>query len=242
MSLTDEELVRYDRQIPVIGYENQVRLKNTSVLVVGLGGLGSIITTYLVASGIGRIVVVDHDTVSLSDLNRQILYDTSVLGKPKALVAREKLSKLNPNVVVETYVEEFTYGFGERIIRDVDIIVDALDNWETRFVVDKLAFKYNKPLVHGGVEGFYGQVTTLIPGKPPCLRCIFQIVKPVKKRVNVVATTPGIIGVIEANEVLKLAIGLGELLVNKILIYNGLKNEFTIIEIRDVDCRICYEE
>ncbi|MEM1675248.1 MAG: HesA/MoeB/ThiF family protein [Desulfurococcaceae archaeon] len=242
MSLTDEELVRYDRQIPVIGYENQVRLKNTSVLVVGLGGLGSIITTYLVASGIGRIVVVDHDTVSLSDLNRQILYDTSVLGKPKALVAREKLSKLNPNVVVETYVEEFTYGFGERIIRDVDIIVDALDNWETRFVVDKLAFKYNKPLVHGGVEGFYGQVTTLIPGKTPCLRCIFQIVKPVKKRVNVVATTPGIIGVIEANEVLKLAIGLGELLVNKILIYNGLKNEFTIIEIRDVDCRICYEE
>lgn len=242
LDLTEEELIRYDRQIPVIGLENQIRLKKTRVLVVGLGGLGSVVTKYLVAAGIGKLVIVDNDTVSLSDLNRQILYDINDINKYKAEVAGEKLSKINPNVDIEAYVEEFTYSFGEKIVVNIDIIVDALDNWETRFVLDKLAFKYNKPLVHGGVEEFYGQVTTIIPGKTPCLRCIFHIVKPVKRRVNIIGTTPGVIGIIEANEVIKLVTGLGELLTNKILIYNGLKNEFTVIEIRDMNCKICFEE
>ncbi len=244
MSLSEEELERYDRQIPVIGLENQVKLKNTTVLIVGLGGLGSAVSLYLTAAGIGRLIIVDEGLVELSNLQRQILYNIDDLGKPKVFIARDKLIKINPNVVIEAYNEEFTYEFGEKIIDKCDIVVDALDNWETRFILDKLAFKYKKPLVHAGVEGFYGQLTTIIPGKTPCLRCIFQKIKPIKRKINVVATTPGILGIIEANEVIKLATGLGEVMANKLLIYNGLVNDFTIIEIktRPEDCRICYED
>jgi len=243
--LTPEELERYDRQIPVIGLENQVKLKNTRVLVAGLGGLGSAVSLYLAAAGIGSLVLVDDGFVELSNLQRQVLYSTEDVGKPKALVAAEKLKKLNPHITVKPVVAKLTYELGEELIREVDVLVDALDNWETRVVLDKLAFKYGKPLVHAGVEGFYGQLTTIIPGKTPCLRCIFQVQFPKKaeRRVNVVATTPGILGVLEANEVIKLVTGLGEVYANKLLVYDGLRGEIVVLNI-NVDlskCSICYE-
>ncbi|OYT40498.1 MAG: adenylyltransferase [Desulfurococcales archaeon ex4484_58] len=241
MKLSNEEIERYDRQIGVIGLENQLKLKNASVLVVGLGGLGSVASYYLVSAGIGRLILVDNEVVELSNLQRQILYTVDDLGRKKALVAKERLSKLNPNVEIIVYPEKFTLELGSRLVDQVDVIVDALDNWETRFLLDKLAFKHKKPLVHAGVEGFHGQLTTIIPGKTPCLRCIFHVEKPVRRKINVVATTPGVLGVLEVCEVIKLITGIGEVLANKILVYNGLTNSFDIVEIKSSDCKICYE-
>jgi len=241
LELSSEEFERYDRQIPVIGFENQLKLKKTSVLIVGLGGLGSSVSLYLAAAGVGRMVLVDNGVVELSNLQRQVLYNIDDIGKPKALVAREKLVKLNPNILVEAYSVDFTQEFGEKIFPSINIVVDALDNWETRILLDKLAFKYGKPLVHAGVESFYGQLTTIIPGETACLRCLFNIVKAPARRVNVVSTTPGILGLLEANEVIKLATGVGEVFKNKLFIYDGLRNNFTVIEIKPSDCRICYD-
>jgi len=242
LGLSIEEMERYSRQIPVIGVEGQLKLKNTTMLIVGLGGLGSIVSIYLAASGVGRLIIVDNESVELSNLQRQILYTTSDLGKPKAYVAKERLSMINPNVEIEAYNMVFDMDNGSELVKKADIVIDALDNWETRFILDKLVFKHGKPMVHAGVEGFYGQLTTIIPGKTPCLRYIFQSVKLSRRRVNVLATTPGVLGILEANEAIKLATGIGEVLANKILVYNGLRNEFTIIDLKPQQeyNEICY--
>jgi len=242
LSLSIEEMERYSRQIPVIGVEGQLKLKNTTMLIIGLGGLGSIASMYLVASGVGRLIIVDNESVELSNLQRQILYTISDLGKPKAYVARDRLSMINPNVEIEAYNMQFNMENGGELVKKADVVIDALDNWETRFILDKLVFKHGKPMVHAGVEGFYGQLTTIIPGKTPCLRYIFQSVKPSRRRVNVLATTPGVLGILEANEAIKLATGIGEVLANKILVYNGLRNEFTIIDLKPQQGfnEICY--
>ncbi len=243
MELSKEEFIRYDRQIPVIGLENQLKLKNSSVLIVGLGGLGSAVSYYLAASGVGKLVIIDKDVVEPGNLQRQILYTINDLGKSKAFVAKDRLLKLNPYIEIDAYNEELTYSLGEKLVKQVDVVVDALDNWETRILLDKLVYKHGKPLVHAGVEGFYGQLTVVVPGKTPCLRCIFNIKGETRSRkVNVLATTPGVLGILEANEVIKLLTGLGEVLANKLLIYNGLTNDFTIIEFGGSDCRICSEE
>lgn len=243
--LSPQELERYDRQIPVIGLDNQLKLKNSTVLIVGLGGLGSAVSIYLASAGIGHLILIDNGVVELSNLQRQILYTVSDLDKPKAYVARNKLLQINPGIIIEAYNNEFNEELGAKLVNKSDVIVDALDNWKTRFLLDKLAFKYRKPLIHAGVEEFYGQLTTIIPGKTPCLRCIFHRVgnNGYKRKINVVATIPGILGVLEANEVIKIITGMGETMANKLLIYNGLTNEFTLIEIKTdpESCRICYD-
>ncbi|MCD6301282.1 MAG: HesA/MoeB/ThiF family protein [Staphylothermus sp.] len=240
--LTKEEIERYSRQIMVFGEEGQVKLKSSTVLVAGVGGLGSPVSYYLVAAGIGKLIIIDEGVVELSNLQRQILYTVDDIGKPKVFVAAERLRKLNPNVEIVPVHERITEELLEKYIKDVDVVVDALDNWETRIILDKVCYRNNKPFVHAGVEGFYGQMTFIIPGKTPCLRCIFPIHKQGEKRtIPIVSTTPGILGVLEANEVLKYILGMGEVLANKLLIYNGLYNMFEIIEIKTDNCKICYE-
>ncbi|MET1160455.1 MAG: HesA/MoeB/ThiF family protein [Thermoprotei archaeon] len=241
--LSKEEFERYDRQIPVIGLENQLKLKNSSVLVVGLGGLGSAVSYYLAAAGVGKLVLVDRENVEISNLQRQVLYTVNDIGKPKAFVARERLLALNNNIIIEAYAEEFTRDLGEKLVPKVDVVIDALDNWETREILDSLAYKYGKPLIHAGVEEFYGQLTVIIPGKTPCLRQLFSLSKRRRRnRVNVLATVPGILGLLEAHEAIKLITGKGEVLANKLLIFDGLRSEFTIVNISgEVDRSICYQ-
>ncbi len=240
--LTREEIERYNRQIIIFGEKGQEKLKSSTVLIAGVGGLGSAVSYYLAASGIGKLIIIDEGLVELSNLQRQILYTVDDIGKPKVFVAAARLRKLNPHVEIVPVHRRLTRELLEKYIEEVDVVVDALDNWETRVILDSVCYKNNIPYVHAGVEGFYGQITFVIPGKTPCLRCIFPIRKPREKRViPVVSTTPGILGVLEANEVIKYILGIGDILSNKLLVYNGLYNMFEIVEINISDCSICYE-
>nr|WP_227410876.1 HesA/MoeB/ThiF family protein [Thermosphaera aggregans] len=241
--LSAEELERYSRQIPLIGVEGQLRLKGSSILVAGAGGLGSSVLYYLVAMGVGRVIVIDEGLVELSNLQRQILYTVDDLGKPKVVAAYHKLRKLNPNVDIVPVHARITEETIDDYVSKADVVVDALDNWETRFVLDKACWRLGKPLVHAGVGEFYGQLTTIIPGKTPCLRCLFKgVEKAEKKPVIVMGHIPGLIGLLEVNEVVKIVLGIGEPLINKIALFNGKTNSLEIIEIKKFDCQVCLEQ
>lgn len=232
-------LERYDRQIMIIGVEGQQKLVRSRVAIIGAGGLGSPAILYLAASGIGKLIVVDKDVVSLSDLNRQILYSEEDIGKKKAEVVCKKLRKFNSYIDVECIDIEFNEENGRDIVKEADIIIDALDNWETRFILNKLCVKQRKPFVHAGIYGWYGQITTILPGKTPCLSCIIS--KPIsRKTVPVIGVTPGVIGILEASEVIKYILGVGSLLTGKLLVIDLQHNEFRIIEIKkNPQCPVC---
>jgi molybdopterin/thiamine biosynthesis adenylyltransferase len=240
--LTQEELERYNRQILLIGRDKQEKIKNATVLIVGVGGLGSAAAYYLTAAGIGRLILVDDGLVELNNLQRQILYTVKDIGKPKVFAAKERLEKLNPNVNIISYNTKFNEELADKLVSEVDLVIDALDNWDTRIILDKAAWRYGKPFIHAGVYGFYGQLTVLIPGKTPCLRCIFPKKPKTQHPLPIFATTPGVLGVLEANEALKLISGVGKVLANKLLIYDGSAGLFKIVEITmKPDCPICYE-
>jgi len=239
--LIPEERQRYDRQIiiPGIGETGQEKLKKARVVIAGSGGLGSPISLYLAAAGLGTLRVIDNDRVELSNLNRQILHWDKDIGKEKALSAQEKLTQLNKHVTVETInitideanVYSLTDGF--------DVIVDAMDNMATRFLLNKAAIKYNIPFVHGAVSGLEGRAITVIPGKSACIRCIYHGTAP-NIKFPVLGTTPAIIGAIQATEVIKYLTGIGTLLTNRLLIYDGLNMRFTELSvIRNANCEHC---
>ena len=233
---------RYSRQIHLIGRDGQEKLASSSVAVIGVGGLGSAASIYLVAAGIGRLFIIDDGLVELSNLQRQILYTVDDIGKPKVFVAKERLEKLNPNTEIIPIKGKFTMEKADEILSQVDLAIDALDNWETRIILDKAAWRHGKPYIHAGVHGFYGQLTVLVPGKTPCLRCIFPSKIRIKQPIPVFSTTPGVLGVLEANEALKLLLGKGEPLMNKILIYDGLTGLFEILKINiSPNCPACIE-
>ncbi len=234
---------RYSRQIPLIGRDGQEKLASSSVAVIGVGGLGSAASIYLVAAGIGRLFIIDDGLVELSNLQRQILYTVDDIGKPKVFAARERLEKINPNTEIIPVKGKFTIEKADEILPQVDLAIDALDNWETRIILDKAAWRHGKPYIHAGVHGFYGQLTVLVPGKTPCLRCIFPSKTRMEQPIPVFPTTPGVLGVLEANEALKLLLGKGEPLMNKILIYDGLIGLFEIVEVNiSPNCPVCREE
>lgn len=239
--LSREEKERYNRQLLVWSVNDQLKLRNSTVLVVGVGGLGSPISIYLTATGVGNLILVDEGEVELSNLNRQILYSEEDLGKPKVYVAAEKLREFNPYVRIEPIKAKFTEDLAEKLIPRVDVVVDALDNWETRLILNKVCVKYRKPLVHGGIEAWYGQVMVIIPGKTPCLQCLIPSPpRPRQTPLPIVPTTPGVVGVLEANEVLKLLLDKGELLTNRMLVYDGFRGEFTVIKVsRNPNCPVC---
>ncbi len=215
---------RYDRQLRILGKEGQEKLRSTTVAVVGLGGLGSIITYYLAAAGVGRLIVIDDGLVELSNLNRQILYTTSDIGLPKAYIAAARLTEENV----------------DRLLGDADILVDALDNWETRHILNRYAVGSGKPLIHGAVQGFYAQVTTVIPGKGPCLACFLP--EPPKPRgvIPIIGAVVGIVASFQASEVIKLAIGLGEPLVGRLLVIDAYRGATDTVELkRNPNCPVC---
>lgn len=234
---------RYLRQLELLGYDGQERLRRAKVVVAGVGGLGSTVSMLLVAAGVGRVVLFDNGVVELSNLNRQILYREEDLGRPKALVAVSRLKSLNSDVEVVGYAEDVRSSKFREEVGAADLVVDCLDSWAARIVVDKVAWALRKPLIHGGISEFYGQVTTVVPGITKCLRCLFnlseeRVGESVEKPPQVIGPTPGLVGAVEVAEVIKLLTGVGELLTNKLLIVDLKRCEFTKLELAvDEECR-----
>lgn len=233
MDLTNEQLERYCRQIvlPDIGKTGQEKLLKSKVLVAGAGGLGSLVLTYLARSGVGTIGIVDYDKVELSNLHRQIIHNTFDIGKPKITSAKEKLNKINPDINVITFETRLNESNVEDIFKDFEIIVDGLDNFNDKFLINDYSVKLNKKLVHAGVIGFEGQVLTVIPGKSACLRSYFPRGVPNDLRQNcreagVLGTCVGVISAIQANEVLKLILEIGNPLTDRVLKFNALDGTF----------------
>jgi molybdopterin/thiamine biosynthesis adenylyltransferase len=232
---------RYQRQVAIEGFgiKGQKRLEKAAVLIAGVGGLGSIISIYLAAAGIGKLRIMDHDVVELNNLNRQILYGDTDIGKKKVEVAKQKLMDLNPNVTVETVCGKIEQDNTSQLAQDCDLIIDAMDNFTARYILNEIAIKNRIPFFHGAVRGFEGRATTIIPGSTPCLRCIYKNV-PVMGASPVVGVTPAVIGSIQAMEVIKYIAGIGTLLTNRFLVFNGIQQEFIEIKLkRRPGCQSC---
>ena len=237
--LTANELKRYERQIRVFGEDGQERLKNAKVFIAGAGGLGSAISIYLTSAGIGRIRIVDDEKIELSNLNRQILHWDKDVGKRKAASAEEKLKKINPYVRVEAVSETIEENNVLALVDDFDLIVDAMDNFHTRYLLNRIAIAKNIPFFHGAINGLYGQATTIIPGKTACLKCIFPEPPPLMT-FPVIGATCGVIGCIQATEVIKHLIKMGSFLENKLLLWDGLDAKIDEIELeRNPSCEDC---
>lgn len=237
--LKDSEIKRYARQTMIFGEEGQEKLKNAKVFIAGAGGLGSPISIYLAVSGVGNITLADHDIVELSNLNRQILHGDSDIDRKKTESAEETLQNLNSDINVNILSETITDDNVIDLIGDSDLIIDAMDNFDTRHTLNKAAFKLNIPYFHGAVSGFDGQATTIIPGKTACLNCIFPQ-SPPKAVFPIIGLTPGLIGVIQATEVVKYITGEGKLLENEILLWDGLKSEVEKVKTnKRPDCDVC---
>jgi adenylyltransferase/sulfurtransferase len=239
--LSADELERYDRQIMMgeIGVEGQERLKGAKVVIAGSGGLGSAASIYLVAAGIGTIRIIDHDRVELSNLNRQVLHWAEDIGRKKVISASEKLKKLNPFVELEAVSEVITEANVSRLVSGFDLIVDAMDNLPARYLLNRVALDKNMPLFHGAVYGFEGRAMTIIPHQTACLRCVYRGLIP-EEKVPAIGVVPAVIGCIQATEVIKYVIGIGRLLTNRLLVYDGLNMEFTELKLsRDPSCEHC---
>lgn len=244
MIFSSRERERYDRQImlPEVGERGQEKLKNARAVIVGAGGLGSPAALYLAAAGIGGIRLIDHDTVELSNLNRQILHGTDDIGQSKITSAAARINALNPHVILEIISETVTADNVSRLVTGSDLIVDALDNLETRFVLNRAAIAHRLPFFHGAVSGFKGRAMTIIPYQSACLGCLYK--GPVKnEKVPVVGVASAVIGSILATEALKYLLRLGDLLTGRLLIYDGLKLKFDELQIKkNPQCEYCGKE
>lgn len=242
LRLTKSELERYSRQILIDswGIEGQLKLKSSSVAVVGVGGLGCVSSTYLAAAGVGKLRLIDKDKTSLSDLNRQVLYTQSDIGQFKAETAKRKLEALNPEVKVEAVLEDVTEDNVPTVIGKINVIVDGLDNWKTRFTVNEYCVKNHTPFVHAGVSQLYGQITTVISGRGPCLRCIFPQ-GPKETKVNpIFGGTPSTLASLQAAEAVKILTGIGKPLVGRMLFVDAEEMTIETAEIKkNPNCAVC---
>ncbi len=244
---TEEQIKRYSRHIILseVGGKGQRKILDARVLLVGAGGLGSPSGLYLAAAGVGTIGIVDSDVVELSNLQRQILHDTRDIGRSKALSAKETMARLNPDVKVICHEERLTSANILDIIRDYDVVVDGADNFPTRYLVNDACFMAGKALSHAGIFRFDGQAITILPGQGPCYRCLYPEppppgLVPSCQEAGVLGVVAGVIGVIQATEVLKLILGKGELLLGRLLTYNALDMEFREVPVKkDPDCPLC---
>jgi molybdopterin/thiamine biosynthesis adenylyltransferase len=239
--LTKEELERYDRQIMIRGFgvDGQEKLKRAKVVIAGSGGLGSSAAIYLAAAGVGTIRIIDQDTIELSNLNRQVLHWDNDIGRNKVDSAAEKLGQLNQYVTIEPIVETINEANISRLVDGFDIIVDAMDNLPTRYLLNKAAIKNNIPFFHGAVYGLEGRAMTVIPGKTACLKCVYRGPVP-QQKFPVIGMTPAIIACIQVTEVIKYIVGIGKLLANRLLVYDGLNMKFTELAVKsDPDCEHC---
>jgi adenylyltransferase/sulfurtransferase len=240
--LTASERERYDRQIMIeeIGQEGQGKLKRSRVVIAGAGGLGSPIAIYLTVAGIGKIRIIDHDQVTLSNLNRQILHWEEDIGRKKVDSAKKKLGDLNSTVEIEAIAETITEDNVSQLVDGCDGIVDAMDNLPTRYILNRCAIEKNIPFFHGAVNGFEGRAMTIIPRRETaCLRCMYRGPVP-QEKFPVIGVTPAVIGCIQATEVIKYLVGIGKLLTNRLLIFNGLDVTFNEFKVkRNPSCDHC---
>lgn len=245
--LSRDEILRYSRHllIPEVGLEGQRKLKNSSALIIGTGGLGSPVSLYLAAAGIGRIGLVDYDVVDSSNLQRQVIHGTSTVGKLKVESAKAKLMDLNPGIQVEVYNEPYTSENALRIAKDYDIILDGTDNFPTRYLTNDVAVFLGKPNVYASIYRFDGQVSVFYAKEGPCYRCLFPEppppgLVPSCAEGGVLGVLPGTIGTLQATEALKVLLGIGEPLIGKLLLYNALDMSFDFVKLKkNPNCRVC---
>jgi len=239
--LTPGELERYDRQLLIreMGKAGQEQLKRARIAIAGTGGLGSMVAIGLAAAGVGMIRLIDHDEVKLTNLNRQILHWTGDVGRQKVVSAAEKLKHLNPATEVVAVDRMITGENAGDLLSGIDGTVDALDNLETRFLLNKAALDRGIPLFHGAVRAFEGRVMTVIPGRTACLRCVYRGVRP-ERIFPVIGVTPAVVGSLQATEVIKYFAGIGRLLTDRLVVYDGMSMSFTELNVsRDPDCPHC---
>jgi len=247
--LSQEEINRYSRHLilPQVGLEGQLKLKNAKVLVVGTGALGSPVLLYLSAAGVGTIGLIDFDTLDLSNLQRQIIHSTNFIEKSKISSANNRIKSINPNINTIAINEKLTSQNALDIIKSFDIVVDGTDNFQTRYLINDACVILNKPFVYGAIFRFEGQASVFNSNKSACYRCLFP--QPPKagqvlscSEAGVLGVLPGIVGTIQANETIKLILGIGDSLKNRLLSLNALKMDFKEYKVqKDINCPVCGE-
>jgi adenylyltransferase/sulfurtransferase len=244
-----QQVQRYKRHLFLdgVGPEGQERLLRSKVLIVGAGGLGCPASLYLVAAGVGQLALVDFDCVDASNLQRQVLYDTRDVGRPKVEAAAERLGALNPDVRIEQISEKLEASNAEKILRGYDVIVDGTDTFPSRYLMNDVCVWSGVPLVSGSIQRFEGHVTVFDARRGPCYRCLFPEPPPPElapdcATAGVLGVLPGVVGTLEATEVIKLLLGKGEPLVGKLLVYDALAMEFRTFTVpKDSECVVCGE-
>ena len=247
VALSKEEITRYSRHLimPEVGMDGQLKLKQAKVLCIGTGGLGAPLGLYLAAAGVGRIGLVDFDKVDLSNLQRQILFDTNDIGRPKIEAATNRLRNLNPDIQIDNFETRLTSENALDILKDYDIVVDGTDNFPTRYLVNDACVILGKPTVYGSIFRFEGQITIFGYPGGPCYRCLYPEppppgLVPSCAEGGVLGVLPGIVGAIQAAETLKLIIGKGEPLVGRLLLFDALAMRFRELKLRkNPECPVC---
>jgi molybdopterin/thiamine biosynthesis adenylyltransferase/rhodanese-related sulfurtransferase len=248
-TLSQDQLKRYSRHllVPEVGEQGQLKLLDSRVLLLGAGGLGAPSALYLAAAGVGTIGIIDMDVVEESNLQRQVIHTTQRLGEYKAESARQAIQALNPDVKVITHIERLDETNAARIIADYDLIIDGTDNFPTRYLLNDAALIANKPVIHGSVFRFEGQLTVFKPYEGPCYRCLYPEPPPPElapscAEAGVLGVLPGVIGLLQSVEALKLLLGIGEPLVGCMMMYDALAGEFSELGLyRDPNCPACGE-
>ncbi len=249
-SLTQDQLQRYSRHliIPEVGEAGQKKLLESKVLMMGAGGLGSPAALYLAAAGIGKLGIIDSDVVDRSNLQRQVLHTDARVGEPKVESAKQTLLALNPDIEIETWNDRLTSENVLEVFGDYDLVVDGGDNFPTRYLVNDAAVHLDIPVVHGSVYRFEGQVTSFVPHDGPCYRCLYPEPPPPEfapscQEAGVLGVLPGIIGLLQAIEVVKLLLDIGEPLKGRLLAFDGLKTSFRELKLqRDPECSVCRDD
>jgi molybdopterin/thiamine biosynthesis adenylyltransferase len=250
MDFSDEQIQRYSRHIILndVGVEGQQKISKAKVLVIGAGGLGSPVLLYLAAAGVGTLGVVDNDVVDLTNLQRQVIHFTADIDIDKVVSAKEKILKINPDITVNAYKEFVDSKNIMEIIKDYDFIVDGTDNFPAKFLINDACVIAGKPFSHAGILQFVGQIMTVVPGKSTCYRCVFHEPPPPDSvpscsQAGVLGAIAGVFGTLQATEVLKFIIGKGDLLTDRLMIFDALDMEFRNIKIKKrKNCPVCGSE
>ncbi|PMP71722.1 MAG: adenylyltransferase [Thermodesulfovibrio aggregans] len=235
------DFLRYNRQMLIDGWgqEGQKKLKNSTVFIAGAGGLGSPVSIYLAVAGVGKIIICDFDSVEITNLNRQILHSHTRIGINKALSAKITLSAINPDVEVIPVTEKITAENAHALVADSQIIIDCMDNLETRYILNEVAINKGIPLVFGAIYGAQGMLSFIQPPETPCLKCLFPEAPP-KETFPVVGATPGVIGALQALEAIKYLVGIGKNLKNKLFVWDGMSQDFKTFKAqKDPACPVC---
>jgi len=247
MDFTEEQIERYSRHIilPEVGGVGQIKIREASCFIVGAGGLGAPAAMYLAAAGIGKLGIIDDDAVELSNLQRQVIHHTSDVGVHKAESAKASVNAMNPDVEVITYHDRLMADNARDLVAGYDYIIDGTDNFASKFLINDLAVLTGKPLIHGGILRFSGQVMAIKPGESACYRCVFDSpppegIVPSCQEAGVLGVLAGVIGTVQATEVLKMILDIGTPLTNRLMTYQALESDFREVKLkRNSKCPVC---